>query len=139
MEVLVVMQRQMPTIQKMQTTVEVPQLQCIDRVVDVPVVMRRQVPIIQRVHKIVEVKQVQVTDKSCPCCGRGKSPWCRRFRRSISTFQTERLRRCHRFSTSIMSWMCWCRCPMIQMVQKTVQIPQVLFIKRIVDVLMVPQ
>ena len=47
----------------MQKTVEVPQIQFIDRAVDVPVVMQRQVPIVQKVPKTVEVPQAQSTDK----------------------------------------------------------------------------
>jgi len=39
--------------------VEVPQVQYIDRVVDVPVVKQRQVPSVQKVQKTVEVPQVQ--------------------------------------------------------------------------------
>ena len=46
----------------MQKTVDVPQIQFIDRAVDVPVFMQRQVPIVQKVQKIEEVPQAQSTD-----------------------------------------------------------------------------
>ena len=43
-DVPVLMQRHVPTIQTVQKTVEVPHVQFLDRVVDVPVVMQRQAP-----------------------------------------------------------------------------------------------
>ena len=43
-DVPVATQRQVPTIQTVQKTVEVPQVQFLDRMVDVPFVMQRQVP-----------------------------------------------------------------------------------------------
>merc|ERR1711916_268845 len=43
--------------------VEIPQIQYIDKVVDVPVVMQRQLPTIQKVQKTVEVPQIQYIDK----------------------------------------------------------------------------
>ena len=48
---------------QIQETVEVPQIQFIDKAVDVPVVVQRQVPIVQMVQKTVEVPQAQSTDK----------------------------------------------------------------------------
>ena len=48
---------------QIQETVEVPQVQFIDRAVDVPVVMQRQVPIVQKVQRTVEVPQARSTDK----------------------------------------------------------------------------
>merc|ERR1712066_778885 len=63
MGVPVVKQRQVPSIQKIQKTVEVPQVQYVDRIVDVPVVKQRQVPAIQKLQKTVEVPQVQYIDR----------------------------------------------------------------------------
>merc|ERR1719223_1072877 len=54
---------EVPSIQKVQKTVEVPQIQYIDRIVDVPVVKQVGVPAIQEVQKVVEVPQVQYIDK----------------------------------------------------------------------------
>ena len=49
-DVPVMLQRQVPVIQKVQKTVEVPQVHYIDEIVDV-LVVQRQVPIIQTVQK----------------------------------------------------------------------------------------
>ena len=62
-DVLGVMQKQVPAIQKVQKTVEVPLVQLIDKVVDLLVVLQRQVPMIQKVQKAVEGPQVQYIDK----------------------------------------------------------------------------
>ena len=48
--------------QEVHTTVETPQLQFSDGVVDVPVAMPRQVPTIQRVQNTEDVLQVQCSD-----------------------------------------------------------------------------
>ena len=48
---------------QIQETVEVPQIQLIDEVVDVPVVVQRQVPTVEKVQKTVKVRQVQFIDK----------------------------------------------------------------------------
>ena len=60
----------MQTIQKVQRTVEVPQVQYIDRVVDVPVVMQRQVPTIQTVQKTVDFSSGSASSSSGrrACC-----------------------------------------------------------------------
>ena len=47
-DVLVVMQRQSSTIQKLARTTEIPQAPFIDRIVDVIVVIQRQVPTFQK-------------------------------------------------------------------------------------------
>ena len=49
--------RQAPMIQKVLKTVEAPQMQYIDRIVDLPVVMQRRVPTIQTAQRTVEVPQ----------------------------------------------------------------------------------
>ena len=48
---------------QIQETVEVHQVQFIDKAVDVPVVMHRQVPTVQKMQKTAEVPQVQFIDK----------------------------------------------------------------------------
>ena len=55
-DVSVVAQRQIPMVQTFQKTMEIPQLHCIDKVVDDPVV---QVPRVQVVEKIVEIPEIQ--------------------------------------------------------------------------------
>ena len=59
----VVLQRQAPMIQKVLKTVEFPQVQYVDEIVDEPVVMQDQVPTTQIVEKIVEASQVQFPDR----------------------------------------------------------------------------
>merc|ERR1712135_84199 len=41
----------------------VPQLQFIDKVVDIPVVAQRQIPMVQTVQKTIEIPQLQYVDK----------------------------------------------------------------------------
>ena len=53
-------QRQIPFDQTVQKTVETPQLQCIDKVVDDPVV---QVPRVQVLEKTAEISQLQTVEK----------------------------------------------------------------------------
>ena len=50
-------------VSQIQETVEVPQMQLIDKAVDVPVVMRRQVPIVQKVQRTVEVPQARFIEQ----------------------------------------------------------------------------
>ena len=59
LDVPVVVQRQISMVQTVQKTKEIPQLQCIDKVVDDPVV---QIPQMQVVDKTVEDPQVHPTD-----------------------------------------------------------------------------
>ena len=54
-----VFQRQVPTIQTVQKTVEVLETQHFDGVADVPVVLQRPVPTIQSVQKTMEVPETQ--------------------------------------------------------------------------------
>ena len=58
MDVLVVMQRQAPLIQKAQKTVDVPQIPYNDMIADVPV-LQRQVPTIQTVQKSKEITLIR--------------------------------------------------------------------------------
>ena len=73
LEIPVVGQRQALNIQTEQKTIDVPQIQCLEPLVDVPVVtqqtaeilvvMLKQVPTLQRIQKMVEVPQIQYIDK----------------------------------------------------------------------------
>ena len=58
-DVPVVKQDQVPSVQRAQKTVEKPQVQYVDRVADIPAVVQQQVSPVQKVQKIVEVTQVQ--------------------------------------------------------------------------------
>ena len=51
-----------PIVQTVEKTVEVPRVQYIDWIVDLPVVMQRQIPTIQAVQVTVEVTHVQFID-----------------------------------------------------------------------------
>ena len=51
-------QRQVPTIQKIQRSVEVRQVEFAREAVDVIVIVRRRLPTIQKVQKLVEVSKV---------------------------------------------------------------------------------
>ena len=62
-DVPVVAQRQVPTIQTAQKTEEVPKVQFIEQVVDVPVDMQRQDPAVQFVKKTAEVPQNRFIDR----------------------------------------------------------------------------
>ena len=73
MGVPVVGQRHALNFQTEQKTIDVPQIQCLEPLVDVPVVtqqtaeipvvMLKQVPTLQRIQKMVEVLQIQYIDK----------------------------------------------------------------------------
>ena len=56
-------QRQEPTVQTVQKTMENPQAHFLNEVVSMPVVVQHKVPMIQRVQKTVEVPQIQYVDK----------------------------------------------------------------------------
>ena len=63
MEEIIEVIQLVPVIMKVQKTVEVPQVQYIDKIVDVPVVAQRHVLTSQSVQKTVEVSQVQFPDR----------------------------------------------------------------------------
>ena len=58
-EIPVVAQRQIPMVQTVQKTLEIPQWHCIDKVVDDPVVQVVHVPQVQIVGKIHEIPEIQ--------------------------------------------------------------------------------
>ena len=62
-DVTVVLQRQIPTIQTVQKTVEVLETQHLDGIVNVTVVLQLQVPTIQTVQKTEEVPETQCLDR----------------------------------------------------------------------------
>merc|ERR1719480_232117 len=53
-------------IQTVPRTVEIPQVQYVDKVVDIPVQKQRQVPMVQTVQKTVEIPQIQYIDVPVP-------------------------------------------------------------------------
>jgi hypothetical protein len=56
-------QVQVPIIQTVQKAVDVPQIEYEDQVVEVPIQKQVQVPVVQKVQKHIEVPQVQVEDQ----------------------------------------------------------------------------
>ena len=85
MDVPVVMQRQVPAVKVVQKTVEVPQTQFIDRVVDTPVVQQRQVPTVQMVQKTMENPQAQFLDEvvGMPVVVQRKVPMVQRVQKTV--------------------------------------------------------
>ena len=61
-DVPVVLQRQVPVIQQVQKTVEIPQVQHTGKIIDVSVATQRGVPTMQAVQKTVDVPQVRFLD-----------------------------------------------------------------------------
>ena len=59
----VALQRQAPMIQKVLKTIEFPQVQYVDEIVDEPVVMQGQVPTAQTGQRTVDMSQVQFPDR----------------------------------------------------------------------------
>ena len=59
----VVAQRQISTVQTVQTSIEIPQLQHCDEVIDVPVVLVVQAPLVQVMAETAEIPQLQITDQ----------------------------------------------------------------------------
>ena len=77
-QVLQATRRQVPVVQTVQTTVEIPQRQVIDGDIDSPVIMQREVPAIRAVQNIAIVtctvcgdRITRITDRSCPCKSSG--------------------------------------------------------------------
>ena len=62
-DVLVVLRRQVPVIQQVQKTVEIPQVQHTGQIIDVSVTTQRGVPTTRTVQKTVDVPQVQFPDR----------------------------------------------------------------------------
>merc|ERR1712129_284261 len=58
-DVPVVKQRHVPSVQKVQKPVTVPVIETVEKVVDVPVIKQVEVPQVQTIEKVVEIPQVQ--------------------------------------------------------------------------------
>ena len=54
---------EVPMIQTVQKTVDVPQLQFLNKVDDTPVALQRQIPMVQAVQKTMKISQLQCVDK----------------------------------------------------------------------------
>ena len=133
----VVMQRTVPTVDAVQKTVEVPQIQHIENIVNVPVVSQRQaltiqtdtvdVPRNQFLHRVVDVAVVtQQRDVPVPCV---MTPEVVRQLSDVPAVpRAQLLDRVDDVPVSRQR-----QTPMIQIVQKTVEVPQIQFIDKFVD------
>ena len=90
-DVPVVLQHQMPTIQQVQQTVEFPQVQHIDRIVDLPAVRQHQEPIITIDQKTVEVPHTQFIDRvlDVPVTAQRQVPLAQRFQKTVGMPQIQ--------------------------------------------------
>ena len=78
------MQRAFPSVQTAQKIVDVPQIQHVDKVVNMPLVIRRQVPMTLNVQKSVEVARVIPHERLLRPAGGGSS-----VRERARRFETE--------------------------------------------------
>ena len=81
----VMFQRQVPTVQTVQKTEDVPQIRCLDRVVNVPVATQHQMPMIQKTQRTVEINQVRFIHRIVEVQAHSV-PSVTRFPRSCGTF-----------------------------------------------------
>ena len=121
---VVVLQRRVPTILRVEKGGEVPQVQYNDKVVNVPVVLQRNVPTVYAALKTVEVPQIQHMDKvvDVPVVSQRQVPI------TVEDPQIQFLDRVDDVPLSVQR-----SAPIIQE-PKTVNSPQVQFIDRAVNV-----
>ena len=125
-----------PVPQIQEETVEVRQVQFIDKAVDVPVVMRRQVPIVQKVQRTVEVPQAQSTDKvmDVPVIIQRQVPTVQAVQKTVDVPQVQFPDRMVNVPVVMQGQVL-----ASQTVQKTLKVPQVQILDRVVDVPVVAQ
>ena len=116
-DVPVVVQRPVPAIQKVQKTVEVPQVQHIDKIMDLPAVKRHQEPTIQTEQKIAEVSDAQNLDQVIDVHVETQQ--------QLSTLLIDTV-----VDVPVMAQR---QVYSIQRVQKTVEVPQIQFIDKFTD------
>ena len=122
-----------PLMEKVQKTVEVPQAQSTDKVIDVPVIMQRQVPAVQVVRKTVEVPQTQFIDRvvDTPVVQQRQVPTVQTVQKTMENPQAQFLDEVVGMPVVVQR-----KVPMVQRVQKTVDVPhpQSQFIEKAMDV-----
>merc|ERR1712083_283732 len=130
-DVPVTKQRQVPSIQKMGRTVEVPQIQYIDRVVDVPVVKQRQVPSIQKVQRTVEVPQVQYIDRvvDVPVMKQRHVPSIQKVQKPVMVPVIQTVEKI--VDVPVIKQV---EVPQIQTIEKVVEIPQLQIVDKVVEI-----
>ena len=119
-------------IQKIEKTVEVPQVQFIDKdTVGVPVVFQRQVPVIQKEQRSVEVPQFLYIGRivDVPVVLQREVPTNQRVQKTVEVLETQ-----HLDEVLDVPVVMQLQIPLNQRVQRTVEIRQVRFVDRIVDV-----
>ena len=134
LDVPVVVQRQVPIVQKLQKTVEVPQTQFIDKVMDVPVHMQRQVPAIQVAQKTVkelrstfEVGHTKVTEKNVHGRNRSdKDRWTTKQKFEATQYPEDGQERADLTNQR--------QVPASGSIQKTVEGPRVQYIDKVADI-----
>jgi len=127
-----------PMIQKFQETVEVPEIQYIDKIVEVPLIQKVQniveVPEIQYIDKIVEVPMNQKVQKTVEV----EVPEIQYIDKSVEVPLIQKVQKIaevpqFQYIDKIID------VPMIQKVQKTVGIPQNQYIDKNIEVPMIPK
>ena len=87
----VVTHRQVPTIQKVQKTFEVPQGKYVDGMMDMPAVCQRQAPIITTAQRTVEVCQIHALDRvhDAPVSIQRQIPMIEKVQKTVDVQQTQ--------------------------------------------------
>ena len=114
-----VVQRQVPAIQKVPKSVEVPQVQHIDRIMYLPGVKRHQEPTFQTEQKTADVPEAQNLDQEI----------------DMHVETQQQLSTLHIDTAVDVPVMAHRQVPLIQRVQKIVEVPQIQFIDKVVDAL----
>ena len=112
-EIPVVAQRQISTVQTVQKRIEISQLQITDKVTDVPVVLVVPVPQVRVVKKTVEDPQFEIVEKTVE--NPETVPQMQGVAKTVQTPQLPLV----------------VQAPLVQVMAKTVQIPQLLYIEKI--------
>ena len=116
---------------EVQETVEVPQIQFIDKTLDVPVVMQRQVPTVQKVQKTVEVPQTQFIDKvvDVPVHMQRRAPEDRDAQKAVACAQVQFLDKIADVPVVAQHWMPVAmqrEIPMGKRVQRRIEAPSIM-------------
>ena len=122
----------MPHVQTVQKTVEVPQIQYEDQIVQGPVQKHVQVPVVQKVQKTVKVPQIQYEGPDCPSASdqAGPSnPMVQKVQKTVEVPQVQYEDQVVQVPVTKQVHV-----PMIQKIQKPVEVPQIQYEDQIVQV-----
>merc|ERR1740116_623612 len=114
-----------------QKTVEVPQVQHVDKIIDVPVVKQVEVPQIQKIPKTVEVPQIQYIDKvvDIPVVKQRQVPMVQKIQKTVDVPQIQYLDKI--VDVPVVKHV---EVPQVQTIEKVVEIPQVQVVEKVVEV-----